>query len=39
MKRRQRTRLGSMGRKCGTVRCRDDVGQRRGSTEEGKGRR
>jgi hypothetical protein len=39
MKRSQRARLGSMGRKCDTVRRRGDVGQRIGGTEEGKGRR
>jgi hypothetical protein len=39
MKRRQRARLGSMKRKCDTVRWRDDVGRRRGDTEEGKGRK
>jgi hypothetical protein len=39
MKRKQRTRLGSMGRKCDTMQWYDDVGQRRGSTGEGKGRK
>jgi hypothetical protein len=36
---RQRARLGSIGMKCDTVRRRGDIGQRRGGTEEGKGRR
>jgi hypothetical protein len=39
IKRRQRARLDSMGRKCNRVRRRDDVGQRRCGIEEGKGRR
>jgi hypothetical protein len=39
MKRRQRARLGSMGSKRDTVQQRDDIGQRRGGTEEGKERR
>jgi hypothetical protein len=39
MKWRQRAHLGSMGRKCDTVRWHDDVGRRRGGTEEEKGRR
>jgi hypothetical protein len=39
MKRRQRARLGSMGRKRDTTRWRDDVGQRRGGVGEGKRRR
>jgi hypothetical protein len=39
IKRRQRARLGSMGRKCDTVRSCDDVGRSRCSTKEGKGRR
>jgi hypothetical protein len=39
MKRRHRTYLGSMGRKRDTVRRRDDIGQRRGGTEEGEGKR
>jgi hypothetical protein len=39
MKRRQRARLGSMGRKRDMVQRRGDVGRRRGGTGEGKGRR
>jgi hypothetical protein len=39
MKRRQRVRLDSMGRKRDTLWRRDNVGRRRGSTKEGKGRR
>jgi hypothetical protein len=39
MKRRQRARFGSMERKRDTTRRCDDVGQRRGGTGEGKGRR
>jgi hypothetical protein len=39
MKRRQGARLGSMGRKCDTAQRSGDVGQSRGGTEEGKGRR
>jgi hypothetical protein len=35
MKRRQRARLGSMGRKCDTTQPRDDIGQRRGGSGEG----
>jgi hypothetical protein len=38
MNRRQRARLGSMGRKRDMVRRRDDVNWRRGGTEEGKER-
>jgi hypothetical protein len=34
-----RARLGSTGRKCDTVRRCDDVGRRKGDTEEGKGMR
>jgi hypothetical protein len=37
MNQRQRARLGSMGRKRDMVRQRDDVSQRRGGTEEGRG--
>jgi hypothetical protein len=36
---RQRTHLGSMGRKRDMVQRRGDIGRRRGITEEGKGRR
>jgi hypothetical protein len=39
MKRRQRSRFGSMGSKCDTTRRRDDINQRRGGTGEGKERR
>jgi hypothetical protein len=39
MNRRQRVYFGSMGRKRDTVRWRNDIGQRRGDIEEGKGRR
>jgi hypothetical protein len=39
MKRMQRARLGSMGRKRDTVQRNDDVGRMRGTTGEGKGRR
>jgi hypothetical protein len=39
MKRRQRARFGSMGRKCDTARQHDNVGWRRSHTEERKGRR
>jgi hypothetical protein len=39
MKRTQRAHLGSMERKCDTAQRCDDVGQRRGGTGEGKGRR
>jgi hypothetical protein len=39
MKQRQRVHLGSMGRKCDTVRQRCDIDRRRGGTDEGKGRR
>jgi hypothetical protein len=39
MKRRQRGRLGSIKRKCDTVRRRDDVGQRKCGTGEVKDRR
>jgi hypothetical protein len=39
MKQRQRVHLGSMGRKCDMVQRCDDVSRRRGSTEEGKGRK
>jgi hypothetical protein len=37
MKRRQRARLGSMGKERDIAWRRDDVGQRRDSTMEGKG--
>jgi hypothetical protein len=37
MKRRQRSHLGSMGRKCGMVQQRGDVKRRRGGTGEWKG--
>jgi hypothetical protein len=37
MKPRQRARLGSMGRKCGTVRWRDNASRRRGDTKGEKG--
>jgi hypothetical protein len=39
MNRRQRASLGSMRRKYDTVRRRDDVGRRKGGTEERKARR
>jgi hypothetical protein len=39
LKRRQRARLGSMGRKRDTARQRGDIGRRRGGTGEGKGKR
>jgi hypothetical protein len=39
MKRSQRARLGFMGRKCGMLQWRDDIGWRRGGSGEGKGRR
>jgi hypothetical protein len=39
MKRRQRARLGFIGRKCDTVRWRGDVNRRRGDTMEGTERR
>jgi hypothetical protein len=39
MNRRQRAHLGSMGRKRDMMRQCDDVGRRRGRSEEGKGRR
>jgi hypothetical protein len=39
MKQRQRACFSSMRRNCDTVRRCDDVGQRRGGTEERKGRR
>jgi hypothetical protein len=39
MKCRQRARLNSMGRKCDTVRRRDDIGRRRGGIGETKERK
>jgi hypothetical protein len=39
MNRRQRARLGSIGRKCDTMRWCDDVDRSRDGTEERKGRR
>jgi hypothetical protein len=39
MKQRQRSHLGSMGRKRDMTRWHDDVGRTRGGTGEGKGRR
>jgi hypothetical protein len=39
MKRRQRSYLGSMRRKCDMTRQHDDVNQRRGDTGDGKGMR
>jgi hypothetical protein len=39
MKWRQQARLSSMERKCDTARRHDDIGQRRGGTVEGKGRK
>jgi hypothetical protein len=39
MKRRQRAHLGSMGRKRDMTQWCDEVGQWRGDTEEGKGRK
>jgi hypothetical protein len=39
IKRRQRARLSSIGRKCDMVRRRDDIDRRICNTEEGKGRR
>jgi hypothetical protein len=39
MKRRELARLASMKRKRDTVQWRDDIGQRRGGTEEGKGKK
>jgi hypothetical protein len=37
MKQRQRYRLSSIGRKCDTVRRREDIGWRRGDAGRGKG--
>jgi hypothetical protein len=39
MKRRQRAHRASLGRKCDTARRHGNIGQRRGGTREGKGRR
>jgi hypothetical protein len=39
MNQRQRARLDSMGRKHDTVQRRDDIGRKRGNTEERKGRK